>query len=261
MKITQKSKQSLKLLLGCLGIAILWLPLTVWAANLLQVDGMEAPFVKYGEWAGGGITFDLEVAHDWEKFFVAAGTYDNGNKIRYMRASAVEFLFGSVEKRDGADAQIWWSTKPFEAGIYQQVSGLTVDEYYGFQAGILQVFANTSSKTHNKMFRSVGIDPYGGVNPSSSNVIWSPEEGLDVDWFYPGVGVQAKSSTITVFIRVRSIDDAPQYEENSVWADDPFMDVAPTTTLDLTIDSPTQVTAVWNGAPRTGFHLFAYEAQ
>ncbi|RME70917.1 MAG: hypothetical protein D6784_15905 [Chloroflexi bacterium] len=238
---------------------VLWS--SAWAANLLQNDGLEPPFVKYGEWTGGGRTFDLEVAHNWQRFYIPAGTPDNGNRLRYFRASAVEFLFGSVEKRDGTDAQLYWSTSPFDAGIYQQVSGVTIGEYYGFQAGILQVYGNTTTKIHNKMFRSVGIDPFGGTDPAGANVIWGPEEGLDADWFYPGVGAQAQSTTITVFVRVRSIDDAPPLEENVVWVDDTFLDIAPTTTLTLTIDSPTQVTASWNGTPRSGFHLFAYEAQ
>ena len=255
-----KKKLILSLLVG-LGAVFLGLPLTVGSANLLQNDGLEAPFEKYGEWTGGGVTFDLEVAHDWERFFVPEATEDDGDKLRYFRASAVEFLFGYTEKRDGADAQLWWSTKPYDAGIYQQVSGLTIGETYGFQAGILQVYGSTTSITHNKMFRSVGIDPYGGADPTGPNVVWSPEEGLDVDWFYPGVGMQAMSSTMTVFIRVRSPHDSPQFEENSVWADDTFLDIAPTTSLTLTVDSPTLVSATWSGTPRPDFHLFAYEAQ
>jgi hypothetical protein len=240
---------------------VLSLPAAVWAINLLQNDGLEQPFVKYGEWSAQGHTFDLEVAHAWERFFIPAGTYDDGDKLRYFSASAVEFLYGYTEKRDGDDAQLYWSTKPFDAGIYQQVAGLTVGEYYGFQAGVLQIYGNTTNPTNYRMFRSVGIDPFGGTDPASPDVIWGPEEGLNADWFYPGVGVQAKSITMTVFVRVRSIDDAPLYEENSVWVDDTFLDVAPTTSLTLTVDSPTQVTANWSGDPRDGFHLFAYEAQ
>jgi hypothetical protein len=242
-------------------LILLLLPVTAWAINRLQNDGFEDDFDKYGEWSAQGITFNLEVAKHWERFFINAGTYDNGSKLRYFRASALNILGWPTEKRDGDDAQLWWSTKPFDAGIYQQVSGLTIGEDYGFQAGILQMYANTTSKTHYKMFRSVGIDPYGGTDPTSPDVIWGPEEGLDVDWFYPGVGAQAISSTMTVFVRVRSIDDAPQYEENAVWVDDTFMDVAPATTLNLTVDSATQVTANWSGTPRSGFDLFAYEAQ
>ncbi len=260
MRMSRNSRWMRPLVGGAI-LLMLMLPLALLAANQLQNDGLEPPFNAYGTWTGSGHVFTLEVAHDWEKFYIPSGTYDSGNKLRYFRASAVEFLYGFTEKRDGADAQLFWSTKPYDAGIYQQVSGLTPGENYGLQIGILQVYANTTSKTDNKMFRSVGIDPTGGTDPSSSNVIWGPEEGKDVDWFYPGVGAEAISSTMTVFVRVRSTDDAPTFEENLVWVDDAFLDIAPTTTLTLTLDSATQVTANWSGTPRSGFNLFAYEAQ
>jgi len=252
-----------KLVVGWfIGLALAALPVAAWAGNLLQNDGLEAPFVKYGEWSSQGVTFNLEVANGWERFFVPAGTYDNGSKLRYFRASALQFLYHMTEKRDGEDAQLFWSTKPFDAGIYQQITGLTPGESYGVQAGILQVYGKTTRPAQNgKMFRSLGIDPTGGTDPTASTVIWGPEESRTPNWFYPGVGAQAISSTVTVFVRVRSLDDAPTYEENSVWVDDVFMDVAPTTSLNLTVDSATQVTASWSGAPRSGFSLFAYEAQ
>ncbi len=240
----------LTILLGCIIASVSY------AANFIQNDGLEAPFDKYDTWTGSGVTFDLEVAHDWEKFHITGG-----DKLRYFRASAVAFLYGYTEKRDGSDAQLYWSTSPFDAGIYQQVTGLTVGENYGFQAGILQVYGNTTSGIDGKMFRSVGVDPAGGTDPSATTVIWGPEEGLNADWFYPGIGFQATSTTATVFIRVRAIDNAPTYEENAVWTDDTFLDIAPTTTLALTADSPTQVSAIWSGSPRNGFNLWAYEAQ
>ncbi len=252
-----------KLVVGWfIGLALAALPVAAWAGNLLQNDGLEAPFVKYGEWSSQGVTFNLEVANGWERFFVPAGTYDDGSKLRYFRASALQFLYHMTEKRDGEDAQLFWSTKPFDAGIYQQITGLTPGETYGVQAGILQVYGKTTRPAQNgKMFRSLGLDPTGGTDPAAATVIWGPEESRTPNWFYPGVGAQAISSTMTVFVRVRSLYDAPTYEENSVWVDDAFMDIAPTTSLNLTVDSATQVTANWSGAARSGFHRFAYEAQ
>lgn len=227
----------------------------IYAANFVQNDGLEAPFDKYDTWTGSGVTFDLEVAHNWEKFHITGG-----DKLRYFRASALHDYFGYTESR-GGDAQLYWSTSPFDAGIYQQISGLTIGEHYGFQAGILQVYGNTNSGIDGKMFRSVGVDPTGGTDPAAGTVMWGPEEGLNADWFYPGIGFTATSTTATVFIRVRAIDDAPTYEENAVWTDDTFLDITPTTALTLTATSPTQVNAVWSGSPRSGFTLWAYEAQ
>jgi len=260
MRTSQKLIRIVILFLS-VGLLLLTLPFSTRSANLLQNDGFELPYVKYGEFSVPGITFDLEVAHDWERFLIPAGTPDNGDNFYYFKSSAAAIAIGVNEKIDGEQSQVWWSKKEFDGGVYQQVSGLTIGEIYGFQAAILQIYGDTGSFSDGKMFRSVGIDPYGGTSPTATTVIWGPEEGLDLGWFWPGVGTQALSSTMTVFIRVRSIDEAPPLQVNPVFADDAFMDIAPTTTLTLTLDSDTQVTAIWNGAPRSGFHLFAYEAQ
>ncbi|MFQ5611350.1 MAG: hypothetical protein ACE5H9_04365 [Anaerolineae bacterium] len=242
---------------------LLFLPVSGRGANLLSNDGLEAPFVQYGTYTNSGVDWKLQVAHDWEKFIILDNTYKDGQRLRFFSASDWAAFNGSpfVEKRDGSDAQVWWSSRKFDAGVYQQITGLTVGEVYGFQAGTLQVWETTGSQTHGKMFRSVGIDPFGGTDPTSPNVLWSPEESLDVDWFYPGVGAQAMAGTMTVFVRVRSPERASTPNSNQVWVDDTFLDLAPTTSLTLTADSPTQVTATWSGTPRAGFHLFAYEAQ
>lgn len=230
------------------------------ADNLLQNPGMELPYVKYGEFDAGTITIDKEVANSWERYFILDGTDENGNDLNYFKSQSIEAVLGFNEKRDGDNSQIWWSKKLFDAGVYQQVAGLTIGEHYGFQAGILQIFGDTSSKINDKMFRSVGMDPTGGTSPTATTVIWGPEESLDIDWFYPGVGATALSSTVTVFIRVRSIEESPTAQENSVFADDTYMDIAPLTNITLTIENDT-ATASWSGAARDGFTLWAHEAQ
>ena len=266
-----RSKQSLKLMMAIgLGVLLL-LPLTVWATNLLTNSGLEAPFVKFDEYVGpGGIVWDQQVAHGWTHF-----TIDAPNRLRFFSASDWAAFNNSpvVERRDGEEAQVWWTPEENDAGIYQQISGLSIGETYGFQAGILQVFetTNRTDPASGKLLRSVGLDPTGGVDPTAATVIWGPEEGTATytdpntgdkfTWFYPGVGATALSTTVTVFARVRFTEEAGLFQTNQVWVDDTFMDVAPTTTLTLTAVGPTAVLASWSGAPRDGFELFAYEAQ
>ena len=171
-----------------LGITLLFIPLIVRAANLLTNDMLELPFVSYDTYIDPlNRTWTLQVANGWEKF-ILADTYKSGQRLRFFTASDWAAFNGSpiTEKRDGSNAQVWWSSEVFDTGIYQQVTGLTIGETYGFQAGTLQVFETTGSKTHNKMFRSVGIDPTGGTDPTSPNVVWSPEGkfgcGLVLPW-------------------------------------------------------------------------------
>ncbi|RMF04342.1 MAG: carboxypeptidase regulatory-like domain-containing protein [Chloroflexi bacterium] len=261
MKFFPNSLSKTHLVIGAL-LLMLAAPVAVWAAVNLQNDAFEQPFVQYGTWTGGGRTFNLEVAHGWNRFFVPAGTHNGSDsKLRYFAASSLIPVYGYTEKLDGSDAQLFWSTQKFDAGVYQQVTGLTPGQNYGFQVGMLQVYGKTTSKINGKMFRSVGVDPAGGTDPTAAGVIWSPEEGLDADWFWPGVGFQATGSSATIFVRVRALEAAPYLEEQSVWVDDSFMDTAPTTNLTLTPTSATQVAASWSGSALAGYHLFAYEAQ
>jgi hypothetical protein len=259
-------RQLIIILLILEGVSLLLFPLLADAGNLLRNSGLEPRFIKFGEWqviipGSPVVTFTEEVAHDWEKFIILPNKAEDLGDLHFFRASAPKLPV--FEHRDGDDAQLFWSKKVFDAGLYQQVSGVTPGEYYGFQAGILHLYSDTKTdgSRDGKMFRSVGIDPTGGTDPTSPNVIWGLEEGLNADWFYPGVGAQAISSTITVFVRDRSTKAALTSEENSVWVDDTFMDVAPTTTMNLSANSATQIKASWSGSPRSGFHLWAYEAQ
>lgn len=266
-KLKPFSKLALAIGLGI----ILLMPLIVSAANLLTNDGLEPPFDVIGSYTGpGNIVWDQKVAQGWHEFMI-----DSPNRLRYFSSSdwAAFNSSGVVEKRDGLDAQVWWTPRENDNGIYQQISGLTIGEVYGFQAGILQVFETTGSTDPHtgKMLRSVGIDPTGGTDPEAPSVIWGPAEGTATytdpgtsdkyTWFYPGVGAQAISTTVTVFARVQINEDAGPLQSNQVWVDDTFFDIAPTTSLTLTATSPTQVRAEWHGEPRTDFSLYAYEAQ
>ncbi len=252
----------------CIGIAA---TASILATNLLTNGGFEAPFEQYGTYNG----WKLQVAHGWEHFFVDANTYNGGSRLRFFSASDWAAFNNSpvVEHIEGSEAQVWWSssTKKFDAGVYQRISGLTVGETYGFSAGILQVFetTNRTDPATGTMRRIVGIDPTGGTNPEASTVIWSPEEphatfstgGAKYTWFFPSVGITATSTVATVFVRVRSNGSGSTPHSDQVWADAAYFDVAPTTTLIINSVDSTHTQVVWHGSPRTGFHLFAYEAQ
>ncbi len=248
----------------------------VFAANMLTNGAINAPFHTYVG-AGpnkncGGTTYVTKVADGWDGFEIVTS-----DRMRFFSASdwgkLAACLYGGspfTESLDG-EAQSWVSAKKFDVGIYQVVSGLSIGESYGFSAGIAPAFytTNRTDPATGKMFRSVGVDPTGGTDPTAPSVIWSPEEphavfddGQKYSWFFPSVGFKAQSSNASVFIRVRSIEDVTDgISINQVWADTAYFDIAPTTILDVTSLTPTQVQVSWNGSPRTGFHLFAYEAQ
>lgn len=248
----------------------------IFAANMLINGAINAPFHTYfgigPNKSCGGTTYVTKIADGWDGFEIVTS-----DRMRFFSASdwgkLAACLYGGspfTESLDG-EAQAWVSANKFDVGIYQTVSGLTMGETYGFSAGIAPAFytTNRTDPATGKMFRSVGVDPTGGTNPTAPSVIWSPEEphavfdnGQKYSWFFPSMGFTAQSPNATVFIRVRSIEDVTDnISINQVWVDAAYFDIAPITTLNITALSQTQVQLLWNGSPRTGFHLFAYEAQ
>lgn len=248
----------------------------IFAASFLTNADINGPFHTFlgtgTNKSCGGTTYVTEVANGWDGFEIIAT-----DRLRFFSASRwgqlAACLYGGspfTESLDG-EAQAWVSARAFDTGIFQTVSGLTPGETYGFSAGIAPAFytTNRTDPATGKMFRSVGVDPTGGTDPTAPSVLWSPEEphaifnnGQKYSWFFPSVGFTAQSSSATVFIRVRSIEDVTDgISINQVWVDKAFLDVAPTVSVNVTQLSDSLAQATWNGSPRTGFHLFAYEAQ
>jgi len=70
----------------------------------------------------------------------------------------------------------------------------------------------------------VGIDPYGGTDPFSPNIVWSPEKPAFDQWVQFSVQAQAKSSAVTVFTHSRAEWDWPRVN-NDVYLDDASLTV------------------------------------
>jgi YVTN family beta-propeller protein len=96
----------------------------------------------------------------------------------------------------------------FDAGIYQTITGLTPGIYYRFFVGYaLAAFDRdgAGNKRNNLIGRQVGVDPSGGANPSSSNVLWGNVFWLgDPALNIPDLAMTfaAQSSSATIFLRV-----------------------------------------------------------
>jgi hypothetical protein len=98
----------------------------------------------------------------------------------------------------------------FVGGIYQQVSGVTPGHVYWANVTILWYDPAGAEEVENLdvVGRSVGIDPYGGADPTSPNVIWGDQywkSFTTCDYkICPTLQVEAmaRSSTITLFVRI-----------------------------------------------------------
>lgn len=125
------------------------------------------------------------------------------------------FVISGVSK-SGGDYGVYrsshWSQTIYEsnwtAGIYQQATGATVGSTY--TASVYVRGADSNVKFW------VGIDPYGGTNPSSANVQWSAQCTPGTTWTQITKQVTAQSSTITMFIKAQNTIAS----NRNAWIDD-----------------------------------------
>ena len=115
----------------------------------------------------------------------------------------------------------FWSTH--EAGMYQQVAAVENGRYcfsingHAWSSRRTKPSYKSDLDDHGSLYQKVGIDPTGGKDWQSSNIIWS-EERLQYDEFGVfAVEAVAESSQITVFFYSRP--DVPVKHNDVYWDD------------------------------------------
>ncbi len=98
--------------------------------------------------------------------------------------------------------RIWSDGVGFTAGLYQTVPGVLPGATYE----AVLYWAPYSSDGDDSIERKVGIDPAGGTDPRSPNIVWSPglwrfKRLTDKDLRVQAV---AQAGTVTVFVRVHN---------------------------------------------------------
>jgi hypothetical protein len=134
------------------------------------------------------------------------------------------------------------STDIFDAGIMQTVQGLQPGSYYWFRMGWAPAAKSTKGPNEPSDFVGVkvGVDPFGGTDPTSSNVIWGAglfgdTKGLNrpqLTMVFP-----ARASSSTIFLRGMARDNSAG--ENRVWFNAVCMEARP----ELGIATPLAPTA------------------
>lgn len=97
--------------------------------------------------------------------------------------------------------RIWSDGVPFTSGIYQQVPNVTPGRAYVADIGWAP--AQINQKKQEGIERMLGIDPLGGNDPTSPNVVWGPVYSGKSRQPDLQVSAVAQNTTITVFVRVR----------------------------------------------------------
>ncbi len=146
---------------------------------------------RNGSMAPGHTTPYGIVSSEWEPFVLIG---------------APRFEWVDNEKWDANGAQYFWSDSvAFDAGIYQTVGGLQPGVYYRFRIGYSHARldpGNAKNEVHPSMGRQVGVDPLGGTDARSPNVLWGPE------LFNSGAGMNPAELTMTFAARA---DKATMY--------------------------------------------------
>jgi hypothetical protein len=242
------------------------LPLSILATNILTNSGLNDPYLDIPGRTWNGQS--EKIASGWQPFYIAAGTYDSSNnakKLHWMSSVQFALSFGGIDYHiEGNRAQNMWSSYQFDAGIYQQISGVTPGQGYGFDIPIVTYWRGPGyPDSDGKMVKQVGIDPAGGTDPTSSNIIWSNADTNDKAWVYMDVAATAQASTITVFARVQAGDNQSvnHTDLDMVYFDAAHVAPVPTTTLTTSINGTT-VNLNWSGSGvAPAWSLKGYEAQ
>lgn len=154
----------------------------------------------------------------------------------------------------------FWSIH--EAGVYQAVGGITPGQRLRFNIHV-QAWSNNDNDPsfsfgQPTMHLRVGIDPYGGLNPYSGNVIWSNEREAFDHWELFSVEAVAQATRVTVFTYSRPIYGL---QHNDVYLDEASLIVvddvvaqptrSPTATPDGTQPTSTSTRAATQTATTT----------
>jgi LysM repeat protein len=259
-----RSKAALVVVLCMVMVTLLLMtPLPTYAEEVgpnpnLLVDGdFEAP----APWPWQDGIGEVQVGPGWRAWYldvapsyvqVPANCLDSKQRYHcyWMRPEFRDNVAASFENRvrSGMRSQKYFSFgRMHEAGLYQRVGGVTPGSTVRFSIYIQAWQCSNIDKcgkngTHSDapadMHLRVGIDPYGGDNPFSSNIVWGPEQEAFDRWVEFAVETQAQADTVTVFTHSRA-EWGWARVENDVYLDDASLVVVQPTSAATKLTKPT----------------------
>jgi hypothetical protein len=236
---------------------LLLLPGLGLAGELLENPGLNNPDT-YADTGRDWREWDEKVAGGWWYFYVADGTYEAGDaapKLHWMSSRQFAQALGGLDYYREYDAsQVIWSSYDFDAGIYQQVDGLTIGQDYAFEVAMASFWRGSGYPiTDGKMKKCIGIDPYGGTDPTAGTVIWDWDncDTTDKTWPYLDMAATAQATTMTLFVRIQSPENNSfnHTDLNYAFVDDGRMALAPTVLLSVPVVSDDSIDLEWSATP------------
>jgi len=239
-----------------IALLLLALPAQAQGTNLLTNPDFEGGFVAIG----GDQT--VQVANAWSPWHVSGGgsLSENVQPEYYKASDFVTAGQGVARIRGGIEAQQFLTAfATFDGGVFQRVTGVTQGSSLTFTA-FIYVWSTTFDDVNlsdrpGDVVVQVGIDPTGGTDGQSANIVWSaPVIQYDAYNEYT-VNTTAGGSAVTVFIR--STITSPVKSTN-VYVDDTALVVAGTQPVSSA--TPTQTPFVPSATPTLTATLFVPSA-
>lgn len=191
--------------------------------NLLQNPGFEQPYAVLPD------KENCAIAAPWVAWWVQGTPEETSQGYRfapeYKAAFRHDYPYNRVRSGELAQ-QYFHSFGNFQAGVLQQVPNIPVGARLRFELWGMTWSCDNESKGNcggatsgdpSPMHLRIGIDPTGGTDVFSNNIVWSPEQNAYDAWHHFEVEAVARNSTVTVFVYAY-----PDYrsQDNNVYLDD-----------------------------------------
>ncbi|MCY4526993.1 MAG: LysM domain-containing protein, partial [Anaerolineaceae bacterium] len=210
-------KSASLLVLSLVAFVCLAGPAGAQTGNALTNPGFEAAFNTRDDEAL------IQVAEDWIPWHREPEGDDAATwellQPEYMPARGTDEIAYVHEGESAQTLRSFYAT--FDAGLFQQVEDVETDSWLRFSA-FAWVWSSVTddpeqSEQDGDVFVQVGIDPDGGTDPESDEIVWS-EISYEIydSWREYVVVTQAMSDEVTVFVRALV---AEPVRNTQVWFD------------------------------------------
>ena len=237
-------------------------------ANLPPAQGEGPNLLQDGDFEGGGAAWPLQngigevqVAPGWRAYYrdvppayvvipdfcydpVTGKRSDNGCYWARPEFRDVTLKFQPNRIHGGQRAQKYFTYgRMHEAGLMQRVTGVISGTLYHYsiymQAWMCVDYIEACkggyvSDKPTQMHLKVGIDPTGGTDPFSPDIVWSPEVESFDRWTQYSVEAAAKGDILTVYTHSR-----PEWKDMPRQNNDVYLDDASLTAVGAPPPSPT----------------------
>lgn len=187
---------------------------------------------------------EVSVANGWNPFWQNGPFQEDGQNLRPEFKPEDASRFGRRRVLSGSYSQKWFNTfGSHHAGIYQQ-AGVPQGSVVTFSAWGQAWSSEGDNPDEIKdgwYAISVGIDPTGGTDWTSANVVWSEASRVLNAWAQVSVQAQAQGGAVTVYIRG---DAEFRTKHNDAYVDDACLTYVAPTPAPTSTPRPTDVPTI-----------------